>query len=69
VDIATIVCLEDFHEIAVPPCKIMKHVCGLVLYGNHLNSQHWYNQSNSNPGVSYRKDLDLACIGDIVRNP
>jgi hypothetical protein len=51
VDIATIVCLEDFHEIAVPPCKIMKHVCGLVLYGDHLNSQHWYNQSNSNPGL------------------
>jgi hypothetical protein len=31
VDVAIRVCLDDFHEIVVPPCKNMKHVSDLAL--------------------------------------
>jgi hypothetical protein len=33
VDMVTKVWLEDFHEIAVPPCKKTNHVCDLPLWG------------------------------------
>jgi hypothetical protein len=33
-DVATKVCLYDFQEIVVPPCKNTYHVCDLALCGS-----------------------------------
>ena len=34
VDVATKVCLEDFHEMDVPLCRNTKHVYDLALWGS-----------------------------------
>jgi hypothetical protein len=34
VDMITKVCLEDFHEIAIPPCKKTNPICDLPLWGS-----------------------------------
>jgi hypothetical protein len=52
VDVATRVYLDDFHDIAVPPCKNTKPVHHVKIqslseiwhYGDQIDSQHMYIQ-------------------------
>jgi hypothetical protein len=38
VDVATIVCLDDFQETAVPPCMKTNHVCDTLSKYDHHSS-------------------------------